>query len=183
VIRILLAALLLPGVVFAQGDKVEDIWAPFEFFVGEWEGPEWEGTGESKAGTSRVEAEFRFVLGGQFLEVRHRSVTEPREGLPEGEIHEDIGYISFDRARETFVFRQFHIEGFINHYVLDSLATGEKTLVFETEAIENGPPGLRARLTQEIVSEDEYVATFDLAMPGKDFACYIENHLRRKAGP
>ena len=178
VFRILLAVLLVPGLVCAQGEEEKDIWAPFEFFVGKWEG-----TGQSKAGTSTIEAEFEFVLNGQFLEVRHISVFEPQEKIPEGEIHADIGYISYDRIRETFVFRQFHVEGFVNQYVLDSLSSGGETLVFETEAMENGPPGWRARLTHEILSEDEYMATFELATPGKDFACFIENHLTRKAVP
>jgi hypothetical protein len=31
-----------------------------------------------------------------------------------GEIHEDMGMIGYDRARERFVFRQFHVEGFVN---------------------------------------------------------------------
>lgn len=176
--RIALAAMLLPALVLAQSEAEEDIWAPFEFFVGRWVG-----TGQGKSGTSHIEAEFKYILNRQFLQVSHRSVFEPTERNPEGEVHEDLGYISYDRLRERFVFRQFHVEGFINQYVLDSLASDGKVFIFESESLENSPPGWRARLTHEITGEDEYVATFEVATPGKDFACYIQNELRRKTDP
>jgi hypothetical protein len=67
--------------------------------------------------------------------------------------------------------------------VLDSLSADGRFMVFASEAMENGPPGLRARLTHEIVAEDEYRAAFDLAGPEGDFTCYIENHLKRKTRP
>ena len=49
--------------------------------------------------------------------------------------------------RKTFVFRQFHGEGFVNQYTLDSLSGDKKMLVFVSEAIENIPQGWRARET------------------------------------
>jgi hypothetical protein len=177
-IRILLAVLLLPGLVYASDQAEEDIWAPFEFFIGEWTG-----TGEGKSGESKIEVQFRLVLNRQFLMVKHHSEFKPPEEGPKGETHEDIGYISYDHARNKFVFRQFHIEGFVNQYVLDSLSADGRVMVFESEAVENGPPGLRARLTHEIIGEDEYRSAFELAGSDGNFTCYIENRLRRKARP
>jgi hypothetical protein len=49
-----------------------------------------------------------------------------------------------------------------------------------TDYIENGPPGMRARLTYSINDENMFHETFDLAMPGKEFVCYIENEWKRR---
>ncbi|MCJ7680351.1 MAG: hypothetical protein MUP70_06490, partial [Candidatus Aminicenantes bacterium] len=45
------------------------------------------------------------------------------------------------------------------------------------EAIENGPPGLKARLTYVAVEPDECRQTFDLAMPGREMTCYMTGTL------
>ena len=51
--------------------------------------------------------------------------------------------MSFDKGRKRFVYRQFHVEGFVNQYVLE--AEGEEGVrVFVSEAIENIPGGWRA---------------------------------------
>jgi hypothetical protein len=48
------------------------------------------------------------------------------------------------------VLRQFHVEGFVNQYVLEPGSTPER-LVFTTEAIENIPAGWRARETIRVL--------------------------------
>jgi hypothetical protein len=54
-------------------------------------------------------------------------------------------------------------------------------MVFLSESIENIPPGWRARETYRILSENEFVETFELATPGKEkFALYSENHFKRQ---
>jgi hypothetical protein len=63
-----------------------------------------------------------------------------RKKYPNGEIHEDWGLISYDRAKETYIFRQFHIEGFVDHYVLNELTEEGQAIRFVTEDIENIPP-------------------------------------------
>jgi hypothetical protein len=52
-------------------------------------------------------------------------------------------------------------------------------LTFVTEAIENTAPGWRARHTLEILSPDSFRETFDLAAPGKPWACYVTNEFHR----
>ena len=73
----------------------------------------WRGTGSGQPGESTVERAYRFVLNEKFLEVRNKSTYLPQTGNPNGEVHEDFGLISFDEARGKHVFRQFHIEGFV----------------------------------------------------------------------
>jgi hypothetical protein len=151
------------------------VWRPLNFFAGKWQG-----TGEGQSGTAMVEREYQFVLNGKFFQVNNKSVYKPQEKNPKGEVHEDWGLFSYDRQRKKFVLRQFHVEGFVNQFVLDSLAVDGKTLVFITEGIENIPAGWRARETYKILSDDEFHEIFELAAPGKDFEVYSENRLKRK---
>jgi len=88
--------------------------------------------------------------------------------------------MSYDKAAKKLVLRQFHVEGFVNHYVIESVSEDGRTIVFVTAAIENIAPGFRGRETYRIVNDNEFVETFALAEPGKDFATYSETHFRRK---
>jgi hypothetical protein len=169
----LVVILALPALVMAQTGEEADVWAPLRPLVGEWEG-------SGAGGGSQVEARYNFVLGEKFLEARHRAVFAPDEKNPQGEVHEDWGLISYDHNRKKFVFRQFHVEGFVNRYVLDSLSTDGRTLIFLSEDVENGPPGTRAKLHLTFEDEDHLTSAFHIAWPGKDFECYTENYLTRK---
>jgi hypothetical protein len=86
---------------------------------------------------------------------------------------------TFDRARQRFVYRQAHVEGFVNTYVSDPVTPDPKTIVFTTESIENIPPGWRARETYVVTGPDMLLERFELAEPGKDFTLYSELVLTR----
>lgn len=120
-------------------------------------------------------------MNENFLQARNKCTFKPQEKNPKGETHEDIGFYSYDNNRKKFILRQFHVEGFINQYVLDDLADHDKTIVLVTESIENIPPGWRARETYKILNNDEFTEVFELAGPEKDFRVYTKNSLRRKA--
>jgi hypothetical protein len=174
-IRVVLSfVFLFPSLAIAQTAQ-QDVWEPLKFFVGSWEG-----TGKGQPGVSKTEREYRFVLNRKFLHVRNRSVYEPQAKSPKGEVHEDWGLLSFDKGRKQFVLRQFHGEGFVNHYVLSSFSPDGKSFTLTTEHIENIPAGWRARETYRIVSPDEFVEVFELAEPGKDFEIYTENRYKRR---
>jgi len=138
----------------------------------------WEGTTEGQPGRGTVQREYARVLNGRFIRVRNRSESQPQPKNPKGEIHEDEGFISFDRARKALVFRQFHTEGFVNHYVetVDS-ATG--TIVFTSEGIENITPGWRARETYTAHGSDAFEKVFELAEAGKPFEIYSHAQFKR----
>jgi hypothetical protein len=155
--------------------KKEDPWKLVRVLLGKWEG---EARGEP--GTGRSEREYRLTLNDRFVQVNGATAYPPQEKNPKGEVHEDIGFISYDKAARRLVFRQFHVEGFVNHYVLDSSSEDGRTLVFVTVGIENIPAGWRGRETYRIVSDDEFVETFALAQPGKEFETYSETRFRRK---
>jgi len=171
------AIALLTSLFSVQGSPAADVWRPLEHLVGSWQG-----TGKGEPGVSRVERSYERVLNGKFIYVKNKSIYEPQPKNPRGEVHEDWSLISYDLTRKQFVMRQFHVEGFVNQYVLEKMDSEGRNFVFSSEAIENIAPGWRARESYKILNEDEFIETFELAPPGKDFATYTENHFKRKPG-
>lgn len=152
----------------------EDVWAPLRFFAGRWEGK-----AASRTSVGTATREYEFIFDGAFLQARDAHVYEMSTSMPEGQVHEEIGLISYDRIRKTFVLRQFHGEGFVNQYALDSLSAGGLTIVFVSESIENVPPGWRAMERYERLGDDEFIEFFKLAPPGGEFEVYTETHFTR----
>jgi hypothetical protein len=168
---------LLPLTSLGQTIKQDSIWKPLQFFIGIWSG-----TGKGEPGTGNYERAYQFVLNKKYIEVNNKSTYPPSEANKnKGEIHEDLGFISYDGARKSFMLRQFHIEGFVNQYKLDSISLDKKTIVFLSESIENIPQGFRARETYKIINQNEFIETFEIAEPGKNFALYTEVLFKRKS--
>jgi hypothetical protein len=170
---VVLATVLLPCLLVAQPEEKDDTWAPLRPLIGEW-------VGTGAGGVSKVEARYRFVLNETYIEARHRAEVSPTEENPAGEVHEDRGFMSYDRDRENFVYRQFHGEGFVNQYVLDSLSSDGSVLVFVSEAVENAPAGTRAKWELTFSGEDNLATSFHVAWPQRDFQRYSENTLKRR---
>lgn len=168
-------ALALPAQETAPAAPKPDPWAPVRFLIGEWEG-----TARGEPGSGTAVRTCAFVLNNRYIEVKNQSTYPPQEKNPKGEVHHDWGMFSYDRGAKKLVLRQFNIEGFVNHYVLDSVSPDGRTVVFVTAAIENIPPGWRGRETFTRVGDDEFTEKFELAEPGKDFATYSESSFRRK---
>lgn len=174
---LLFSLIVLISAVAALAQAKTDVWKPLQPFIGEWAGP-----GGGKTGHGDYERSYKFILNGKFIEVRNRSVYPKQEKNPNGEIHEDIGYIGYDKARKLLVLRQFHKEGFVIQYKLESVSPDGKTIVFISESIENIPAGYRTRETYQITGQNEFTETFEIADPGKEFELYTKVNLKRK-GP
>ncbi|HAQ20946.1 MAG TPA: hypothetical protein DCR40_17190 [Prolixibacteraceae bacterium] len=172
--KLLIICILFPFALTGQNTVNADQWIPFNSFFGEWTG---QGGGESGIGT--YERSYQIILNGKFIEVRNKSTYPPSASNAKGEVHEDLGYISYDRALKKLRLRQFHIEGFVNEYFLDSISPDQKLMVFVTESIENIPSGWKAKETYRILSENELEETFELAEPGKEYAGYSKVLLKR----
>jgi hypothetical protein len=172
---VLVAASLSSTVVRtnAQSTTSVDTLEPVARFLGMWTG-----TSEGQPGKGKVERHYERVLGSKFIQVRNRSTYPPQEKNPKGETHEDIGFFSFDGARKRVVFRQFHIEGFVNQYALDASSAGDR-VVFVSESIENIPAGFRARETYVFSGSDQLEEIFEIAEPGKNFEIYSRSRLTR----
>src|SRR5262249_46342087 len=99
-------------------EQLHESITPLKRFVGVWEGK-----GGGEPGTSTVARIYEPALvhgpalQGRFLMVTTISTYAPQEKNPKGEVHEDIGYFSFDRMRKRFILRQFNAEGFVNQFV------------------------------------------------------------------
>lgn len=152
---------------FAQ----DNVYEKFDFLIGEWKG-QGVGFGNEK---SKIQSEFKLIMDGKYIMVKNDSKFEPTESKPEGEHHADWGIISFDNKRKKIVFRQFHIEGYVNQYVLNDSLSDDSTLIFETEMIENFVEGGKARWTIKKIEENKIESIFDVSFPGKEYACFGTN--------
>jgi hypothetical protein len=147
---------------------------PLSRFVGRWRG-----TGKGEPGNSTVERTYTPVLAGRFIEVRNTSTYAPQAANPKGEVHDDIGYLSFDNSRKLFVLRQFHTEGFVNQYAATTPDFTGNKLVFASEAFENIPASLKARESYTFTSADTFEEVFEIADDGVTFEVYSHNTLIR----
>lgn len=173
--KLLLPLLLIPTLLAGQTSKHDSIWIPVKSLIGDWVGK-----GGGEPGTGDYTRSYKWIFNEKYIEVRNKSVYPPSKNFPKGEIHEDLGYISYDKIRNTFVLRQFHTEGFVNQYKLDSISADKKTLVFVSEAIENIPAGWRAKETYKLLNNGEFEETFELAEPGQEYQPYSRVKLTKK---
>jgi hypothetical protein len=157
-----------------QSDSAADPWALLRPFEGKWEG-----SISGKPGQGSTFREFRFELNGRFLSQRDRATYEPSAVREKPEVHEDFGFFSYDRNLRKLVWRQFHSEGFVHEYTLESASPDGKRLDFISVRIENIAPGWRAKESLRMLSADAMEATFLLAAPGKDFEVYTLARLKR----
>jgi hypothetical protein len=170
---LLAAAALVAGAVGLAQTTAPDPLQPLAFLSGRWQG-----TSDGQPGSATVHREYTRVLNSRFIRAENRSVYPPQDKNPKGETHEDLGIFSFDAARRHAVLRQFHVEGFVNQYIAELDAQSDR-FVFTSEAIENIPPGWRARETYVVMGPDEFEEVFELAPPGKPFELYSRARLKR----
>jgi len=152
-----------------------DPFKPLRLFIGKWEGDS-----KGQPGIGKMEREYAFVLKDRFIQISNKAVYAPQEKNPKGDVHEDLGFFGYDKAIKKLSFRQFHVEGFVVQYSLESISEDGRTLVFTSTAIENISPGWVARETYRFLSNDEFVEIFALAGPGKEFETYSETRFRRR---
>jgi len=172
---LLLILISIPQLIIAQQSKTDSLWRPFDQFIGTWTGP-----GEGVDGKGVYERSYKFVFNKKYIELKNRTTYAPTKEKPKGYLHEDIGYFSYDQTRKKFVLRQFHSEGFVNQYILESISPDGRTFTFVTEAIESIPAGWRARETYTFTNSGELIEMFDLAEPEKEFELYSKASLKKK---
>lgn len=171
-----LAGLAMAGQNLPQdhAQAQEQAWGKLKALAGQWHGK-----GKGKPGTSTIDRSYESILEDQFIMSRNVSVFAATNTDRKNERHADMGIFSFDKTRKCVVLRQFHTEGFVNRYVLESIEDGGNSLTFVTESVENGPAGLRARLTIRLQGDTSIQERFDLAWPGKDFETCVQTSLSR----
>jgi hypothetical protein len=170
-IHILLILLIaVSGVSQDTQEEMTDIWESFRFLAGSWDGVETGAPGEGKGIRT-----YEFVLYDKYLHHKNRSEFPPQEKNPDGEVHLDWAFFSYDNFRGMYVMREFHGEGYVNTYAMSTNTENPNTFTFVSEHIENAPPGMRARYTITKVSDDKFTEKFEIAGPGKDFSVLITN--------
>jgi hypothetical protein len=151
---------------------MDDALEPLAWLIGTWRG-----TAEGHPGRGTQERRYEGVLRGQFLMGTNRTAWLPSDAHPDGEIHEDLSVIGFDRAAGRFVMHVFYVERFVAEYIC-APQTGPAAWVFTADRVQNGPSGMRSRET--LVRRGETLESrFELAMPGKDFSLYTREMLAR----
>src|ERR1017187_144302 len=102
-----------------------DPWATVRVFEGKWEGPT-----SGKPGIGTTSREYRFELDGKFLSRRATSVYQPGDPAAKPPVHQDFGVFSCAASLKKLGRTQFHSEGLVNEYTLDSVSPDGKSLVF-----------------------------------------------------
>ena len=146
-IGVLILSAVLPLHAGSIQPPAPDPFARVSFLVGRWEG-----SSEGQPGAGKVTREYSLTLNGKFIRVQNRSEYPVQDKNPKGEIHQDEGFISFDRNRKKLVLRQFHVEGFVNQYVEDD-SSFPSHIVFATESIENIPAVVDTDEGVELIGE------------------------------
>ena len=122
--------------------------------------------------------QYELILRGRFLMGTNKTRWQPTERDPDGEVHEDVSVVSLDRATGQLVMRSFFAEGFACEYRCVESDGAAGRFVFVAEAVENGPPGMRARETF-LLEGDRLESRFDLASGEGEFKSYTVEVLVR----
>ncbi len=163
---IILAALaILSGLIFSGEMKYNPL-NIFKFLEGQWV--------SDKPGVSKNVQNYRYVLTGKYLMMKTRAEFLPTKKNPKKEIHEDFAVFSYDNSKKVVVMRGFYTEGFVNKYLMSASEDG-KTLTFLAKDIENGMPGMVAKLIFIKKSDTEYEQSFYVKFPKKDYTCFFKN--------
>ncbi len=163
---VLMLISVLPIIGFSQSpfDK-------FNFLIGNWQGVE---TGLSGDGIGY--RTYSYELGENYIMEKNQSTFPKSDKNPKGEVHKDIGMFSYNSNKKELIYRSFNVEGFTNIFVLDDSLSSETKFVFITREIENNPGNWKARVIIEKISDTEFKEFFDIAMDGKNFKSFLQNH-------
>jgi hypothetical protein len=179
-----IAAILVlgQGTLMAQaqtetGSQKSDPLALFaDYFLGTWDSDQ-----EACVGMGAGTRIYRMILKDRYIHVNNEAYFPSDDPDKAGDLHKDWGIISYSGGIHI---REFNSEGFIIHYVQDSVASSADSLVFYSSEIENGPPGLQARLTIARPRNQEgktFTEHFEMAFSGKEFKTYVFSSWIRSA--
>ena len=154
-------------------DETSDAWRAIQRLAGRWEG-----TASGSPGSGSQVRQYEPILRGRFLMGTNRTRWKATATEPDGEVHEDLAVLSFDRAADQLVMRSFFVEGFACEYRCVEADPAAGRFVFVADRVENGPPGLRARETF-VLDGDTLESRFDLASGDGDFRSYTVEQLVR----
>ncbi len=151
-----------------------DPWEAVQRLIGRWEGP---ATG--RPGKGHQVREYKSILRGRFILGTDETRWEPTPESPDGDLHEDLSVLSWDKDAHQLEMRGFYSEGFVHPYRCVAFTGDGSKFVFEASQVEGGPTGMRARETIVFPEPNVLESTFELAMPGGNFEPYTFERLSR----
>ena len=143
----------------------------FAFLIGDWQGVE-----SGLAGDGIGFRTYSWELNKNYIMVKNASHFPKSDKNPRGEVHRDIGIMSYNSNDSSVVLREFHVEGFTNIYVLDIAESTDSSYIFISREIENNPGNWRACLTIKILPDKEFTEIFEIATDGQNFKEWLRNH-------
>lgn len=152
----------------------ENPFKELDFLIGGWQGVE-----AGVAGDGIGFRTYKYVFNKQYIQAENMSTFPISEKKPRGEVHRDFGIFSYNSNTQEIILREFHIEGFVNIHVLDTLQSTENKFVFITREIENNPGNWIARIIIEKISNEEFKEYFDIAMDGENYVPFLQNHWKK----
>jgi hypothetical protein len=121
------------------------------------------------ADTTYIHKRFTRELRGTVLVERTVDMFAPAAATTDYEIHEDFTVYHPDGA--TLQAKGFFVEGFAWRSTV-RVSVGGDSIVVETDAVENGPPGSRARITMVRTGPHGFTSLFELAFGDAPLAPY-----------
>ncbi len=137
----------------------------------------WKSNPDACIGIGEANKVNKVVLDSNFFLMETKATFD----VEENNRHEDKKFISYNKLTDKLILREFHSEGFVNEYEVDSMSTDLKYIVFLSRALENMPDGWKARMTIQIIDDGNYREQFDMARPGEPFRQYVVAAWRRSA--
>ena len=119
-------------------------------------------------------------MKGKYLQMKTKAVFTHQDSNLSGEVHEDLGFFSYDQARKKIILRQLHIEGYVNTYILEKIPQIGEAFVFVSEHLENAPPSMKAKEVFKLTDENTMEQSFYLSMSEDNFQCYSVNTMLRR---
>jgi hypothetical protein len=146
------------------GLKAPDPWTPFRFFIGRWQG-----RGEGNSGPFQDSADFQFVGGGRFVQVKHDLRGAPSAKNPQGDASQEFGFFSFTAARGIYELFQFRPDGSVSRYLCRKILDEGKTFIFVGVPEEGAAVGPKTKVTFKITGPQEFSLLIEVAAPDKDY--------------
>lgn len=138
------------------------------FLLGKWE--------DYRTGRARIGQGFKtctFIRESNYIYSNNKSIIDPQDRNPEGEIHGDWGIISNDSFVNKFTMCDCYSLGYINSNVLEYIPENPAKYEFNSDNLENVPEGWKARIKLEKIDEDTFEETLDPSQTGRDYVTYL----------
>ena len=151
-------------------------WEAFGVLAGTWQVAI-----DGKLGLAPGVRQYKFILKDRYLLVRQESAHPSQPKYPGGDEHSDLGIYSYDKARDSIVYRQFFSEGVIVQFTCDF--EGKRFLCVSERTESSCGMQVEARFSFEIVDSERLKEVYEIGFDGRDLEVYFVIDLIRIGTP